>query len=199
MIGFVTPVILLIRCTRVRMLIIRRLTPVDQAYPFHTVTQREDGKTYKRPLRLDFSVMCIFDDLSSMQTAVKPVVIEYEVRICEKEEYINVDASSEKSPMETLVGPPAYEARPRSVVTINTAARVKTNFFSRVFSRNHKKSPRSAKELPSYREAELVQAWAKVGIDINDRKQGPRPKCTPQELLQAMDGLFGTRSVLKAA
>ncbi|KAJ9479233.1 hypothetical protein PHBOTO_002740 [Pseudozyma hubeiensis] len=142
--------------------------------------------------------MCIFDDLSTVQTAAKPVVIEYEVRICEKEEYINVDASNEKSSMETLVGPPAYEARPRSVVTI-TAARAKPNFFSRVFSRNHKKSNRSGKQLPSYREAELAEAWAKVGIDINDRKQGPRPKCTPQELLQAMDGLFGTRSVPKVA
>ena len=46
-------------------------------------------------------------------------------------------------------------------------------------------------ELPSYRETELENAWAKVGIDINDHKQGPRPHSTPEEWLAAMDGLFG--------
>lgn len=93
-----------------------------------------------------------------------------------------------------LPSPPAYEARPRSTVTI-TAPRAKSNFFSRIFTRNSKKSTRTKGNLPSYREAELVDAWAKVGIDINDRKQGPRPKCTPEELLSAMDGLFGSRTL----
>lgn len=72
--------------------------------------------------------------------------------------------------------------------------RVKGNFFRRIFSRNAKK----AVELPSYREAELIEAWAKVGIDINDRSQGPRPKCTPEEWLGAMDGLFGAPTLPKA-
>lgn len=80
-----------------------------------------------------------------------------------------------------------------------SAPRSKGNFFSRIFSRTTKKAARTEQELPSYREAELMQAWAEVGIDVNDRKQGPKPHCTPEELLSAMDGLFGTRTVSKAA
>ncbi|CBQ72889.1 conserved hypothetical protein [Sporisorium reilianum SRZ2] len=134
--------------------------------------------------------MCIFEDLSASQPSIKPVVIEYEVRVCKQEEYIDMDAMSAQSSSETLCSPPAYEAKPRSTVTVS-APRAKGNLFRRLFSR----SPKQPKqELPSYREAELMAAWAKVGIDINDRTHGPRPECTPEELLGAMEGLFGART-----
>ncbi len=103
--------------------------------------------------------------------------------------------SSQQTSSETDRAPPAYDSC--TLLTAEPATRTKANLFSRLFSRSHKK--RSIKqELPSYREAELVEAWAKVGIDINDRKQGPRPKCTPEELLGAMDGLFGAPTLPEA-
>lgn len=74
----------------------------------------------------------------------------------------------------------------------------KRKILRRIFCRSSKKHSAGA-ELPSYREAELIEAWAKVGIDINDRSQGPRPKCTPEELLGAMDGLFGAPTMPKSA
>ncbi|TKY85637.1 hypothetical protein EX895_005176 [Sporisorium graminicola] len=138
--------------------------------------------------------MCIFEDLSASQPAIKPVVIEYEVRVCKQEEYI-AQSSSEKH-----CSPPAYEAKPRSIVTVS-APRPNGSILSRIFGRSSKKSAaaRTVQGLPSYREAELMEAWAKVGIDVNDRKHGPCPQCTPDELLSAMDGLFGARTDAKAA
>lgn len=128
---------------------------------------------------------------------IQRFVTEYEICICKQAEYINIDSSSTKASSESLGSPPAYEPRPHSTVTV-TAPRTKANFLGRIFARIPKKPACAANELPSYRETELVEAWSKVGIDINDRKQGPRPKCTPEELLQAMDGLFGSRTVSSA-
>ncbi|EST05653.1 hypothetical protein PSEUBRA_005358 [Kalmanozyma brasiliensis GHG001] len=139
--------------------------------------------------------MCISDILSAPETATKPIMIEYKIRISEKEEYIKTDASSCTSSTETLTSPPVYEAKPPTTVTISSP-RTKSTFFGRIFSRKTKKS--SSPRLPSYREAEIAEAWAKVGIDVNNRKHGPRPKCTPEELLEAMDGLFGSRTPSKA-
>ncbi|SPO25613.1 uncharacterized protein UTRI_03337_B [Ustilago trichophora] len=139
--------------------------------------------------------MCAFDELSIAQPSSKPILLHYEVCVTQHEEYLaptasTSDVSSAKSSSEDLCSPPAYEA-----CTIDsTAPGGKSNFFRRIFTRNSAKKA----ELPSYREAELVEAWAKVGIDINDRSQGPRPKCTPEEWLGAMDGLFGAPTLAKS-
>ncbi|SPO25972.1 uncharacterized protein UTRI_03337 [Ustilago trichophora] len=139
--------------------------------------------------------MCAFDELSIVQSSATPILLQYEVCITQHQEHraptaSKSDVSSAKSSREDLCNPPTYEACTIDSVT----PRVKNNFFRRFFTRNSAKKA----ELPSYREAELIEAWAKVGIDINDRSQGPRPKCTPEEWLGAMDGLFGAPTLPKA-
>ena len=47
-------------------------------------------------LRSSLFKMCMFEDLSAPLSPTKPVVIEYEVHICKKEEFISVDAMSAK-------------------------------------------------------------------------------------------------------
>ncbi|KAN0061421.1 hypothetical protein ACQY0O_006268 [Thecaphora frezii] len=51
-----------------------------------------------------------------------------------------------------------------------------------------------SKGPPSYRDVELQQSWASIGIDIHDPKFGPKPKCTPQEWALAFDDFFGNVS-----
>ncbi|PWN52681.1 hypothetical protein IE53DRAFT_260691 [Violaceomyces palustris] len=44
---------------------------------------------------------------------------------------------------------------------------------------------------PSYQEARIEAAWREIGIDVDDPKHGPRPHCTPEQLMQSMDAFFG--------
>ncbi len=72
---------------RKRTLLVRIPLPV-----FHNTTQSA------------FFDMCIFDMLSTSEPSTKPVMIQYEIRICEKEEYIQSDASSCKVSVTSLSG-----------------------------------------------------------------------------------------------
>ncbi|SNX84231.1 uncharacterized protein MEPE_02939 [Melanopsichium pennsylvanicum] len=143
--------------------------------------------------------MCAFDNLSV--PSAKPFVVEYEIRVTKHEEHLTSsshlsDDSDSNSSSETLCSLPAYESLPRT--TIPSMPQPKRNFLHRVFKGKSNKTS-NASQLPSYRETELAEAWAKIGIDVNDRSQGPKPKCTPEELLRAMDGLFGEPTLPKGA
>ena len=51
---------------------------------------------------------------------------------------------------------------------------------------------------PTYEETRIESAWAQIGIDVNNAKHGPPPKCTPQELTASLDAFFGSPAPAKA-
>jgi hypothetical protein len=97
----------------------------------------------------------------------------------ERERVANTMFGTLQSSIESSTLPPPYDE------CASEKPRGKIGFLRRLLHRSPKKTA-VQQELPSYREAELVRAWAKVGIDINDTKHGPRPACTPEEWIRAM-------------
>ncbi|KAJ1028315.1 hypothetical protein NDA18_002980 [Ustilago nuda] len=138
--------------------------------------------------------MCIYDEMSAFQPSVNTMPEQYEVRFCKADSSVSAETFSNKSSVDATCSPPTYDSAEPFSLPVNSS--VKKNIFARIFSRN-KKSAHKQESLPSYRETEIAEAWAKVGIDVNDRKQGPRPHCTPDELVNAMDGLFGSTTQSK--
>ncbi|KAJ1033096.1 hypothetical protein NDA16_000374 [Ustilago loliicola] len=133
--------------------------------------------------------MCIFDDLSPSQSSASTVPEQCEVHFCKPSASVTSETYSNKSSIEIVSSPPAYDSAETSATPALTST--KKNIFTRIFFRSKKTSATKTDQLPSYRETEIAEVWAKIGIDVNDRKQGPRPQCTPDEWVSAMDGLFG--------
>ncbi|GAK64576.1 uncharacterized protein PAN0_005c2790 [Moesziomyces antarcticus] len=131
--------------------------------------------------------MCFTDELNAIQASADAGMhecVEYQIQSYVQEERIEpshnaASTSVRTSSIESSTLPPPYDA------CASEKPRGKVGFLRRLLHRSPKKTA-VQQELPSYREAELARAWAKVGIDINDTKHGPRPACTPEEWIRAM-------------
>ncbi|SPO38633.1 uncharacterized protein PSFLO_04112 [Pseudozyma flocculosa] len=115
---------------------------------------------------------------------------------------VEAQEAEEKSPctpaqtlqeLPTLTPPPApIKAKPaRRVLRLERAIPFALSPKSASLARAASTMTSPPASPPSYREAELQQSWAAIGIDIHDPKSGPKPHCTPQQLVSAMDDFFG--------